>query len=87
MEAPFSDPPSATSDYTSGYPYIFTVPEPTAMFQKSTQKAQADLPIITASLSYASEAALLQLESLKTLLQDSASAYPSYIPASNKYIL
>ena len=44
-------------------------------------------PVISDSLFYAHEAALLQLESLQMLLQDSASAYTTDKPDSNEYLL
>ena len=83
MEVPLSDPQYAPSDSPSGYPSNFPVPDPTAMFQKSLQKAQMALPVVATSLSYAPEAALLQMESLKMIIQDAASSYPKYIPNQN----
>ena len=49
------------------------------MFNKSVQNSQVDLPVVADSLSYSPEAALLQMESLKMLLQDPYSAYHSDI--------
>ena len=66
---------------------IFPGPDPTAMFHKSFQQAQMALPVVAFSLSYAPEAALLQLKSLKMLLQYVASIYPTDIPAPNEYVL
>ena len=83
LETHLSDPPSAPSDFLSRDPSIFPVPYPTLIIQKSLQKSQMSLPVVTASLSCAPEAALLQLELLNILLQDSAYAYPTDITAFN----
>ena len=57
------------------------------MFQKSLQKAQMAFLVVSASLYYATKAALLQLDSLKMLLQESDYAYPDIIPDSNDHLL
>ena len=57
------------------------------MFQKSLQNPEMDLPIVTASLSYAPEAALFQLDALKMLLHYAASVYLVYITALKEYLL
>ena len=53
------------------------------MFQKALQKHLIDLTVVTAMLYYAPESTLLQLESLKMILQYAASIYPTAIPDSN----
>ena len=45
------------------------------------------LHVVATSLSYAPEAALLQLESLKMILQYAASDYPTDIPDSNESLI
>ena len=57
------------------------------MLQKSPQKDQSTLPVFAYRISYSPESALLQLESLKNIIQDSASAYVADIPALNEYLL
>ena len=56
------------------------------MFLKSLQKAQMSPPVVANSLFYAPEDALLQLESLKILLYDSAYTYPINTLGSNEYL-
>ena len=55
------------------------------MLQESLHKTQIAVPVIDASLTYAPSDALLHMESLKMLLQEAASAYPSDIPHYNEY--
>ena len=80
---PIPSTPSTPSDYSSVYPSSFPISYITTMFHKALEKAQMDFPVVTDSLSYAPKYALLQMDPLKILLQDAASAYPPDIPASN----
>ena len=72
------DPQSAPSDSPSDGTSIFPVPDTTAIFHRYLLKAQIEFPAVTSRLSYAQEATLLQQDSMKILLQDSASVEPSY---------
>ena len=65
--------------------FTFLCPRHNQNFHKSPQKDQTDPPVLSSILSYVPEASLLQLDSLKMLLQDAA--YPADIPASNEYLL
>ena len=85
LEAPLSYPQYAPSDSPRGDPSIFLVQDPSLMFNKSPQKYQMDLHVVSNIISYAPEAALLQLESLNMLLRDAASTHPTYIPYLNEY--
>ena len=83
----FSYPQYARSDSPRGDTSIFPVPDPTTMFQKSLQKSQMVLPVVDNSLSYSHEPAILQLESRKMLIQDTASFYPTDISDYNEYLI
>ena len=57
------------------------------MFYKDLHKEQMDFTVITASLTYATEVSLLHLESLKMIIQDAESTYPTNIPDSNEHLM
>ena len=57
------------------------------MLQEYLHKTQIAVPVIDASLTYAPSDALLHMESLKMLLQETDSAYPAAIHDPNEYLL
>ena len=57
------------------------------MFHKSPQKYQMALPVVTNSLSYYPEDAILKIDSLKILLQFVDSSYLTDILYSNDYLI
>ena len=84
LEENFLASTSAPSDSPSEDIYIFPLPDSTAMFQTALYKAQMAFTVIAYRLTYAPAASLLKLESLKILIQEDDSAYPSCIPDYNK---
>ena len=84
---PPSDPYFVSSDSPNGYPSISPVQYPTEMFQTVLHKTQMVFTVIAVGLNYAPADTLLHTESLKMLLQEADSAYPSDIPYSNEYLL
>ena len=66
---------------------LFLSQTQTQCSRKPSKKDKITFPVIAASLSYVTEDLILQLESLKMILQDTASDYPSDKPASKNYFM